>query len=101
MFCGIVRLMQISVTNIQVESDRRYRVLVLLERSDKPTNWKLYCIRCQMPVLELINTNVVALTDMVDMEEVDNALIGVRCDGRFEGGRCSLWYYTKLVNNGA
>lgn len=86
--------MELSVT---IEEDRRYRVLVVLERSDKPTNWKFYCIRCQMPVMELINSNVISLTDMMDMNSVENTLIGVRCDGRFQGGRCDLWYYAKMA----
>lgn len=89
----------ISVTRIEIEADRRYRVLVLLERSDRPVNWKFYCPRCQMPVAELINQDIVTMTDMIDMENIDNALVGARCDGRFQGGRCNVWFYFKSLQD--
>lgn len=76
----------------KVEADRRYRVLVLLARTDRPYCYKFHCPRCTMPVAELVNTQVIAQTDVMDME-TDRNTVGVRCDGRYQGGRCNIWYY--------
>lgn len=78
------------------EQDRRYRCLVVLGRSDRPTHYKWHCPRCTMPVGELINTEVTALTDMVDLANATTLGMGVRCDGRYQGGRCNVWYYFTL-----
>lgn len=93
----LLHVMDLSVTT---EQDRRYRVLLVLERSDRPTNWKPYCIRCQMPIkMELINADIVSITDMIDMDTTPS-VVGVRCDGRYNGKHCNFWYYAKLVPNG-
>jgi hypothetical protein len=81
----------------QDETDRRYRVLVLLARSDKPTNWNFVCPRCSRPLFEnIVNADMVEMTDMVDMNDTSNVLVGRRCDGHFQGGRCGIYYYFKV-----
>lgn len=75
------------------EADRRYRVLVSLKRADAPVTWKFHCPRCTMPVGEIVNAQVTSLTDLVDMADTANAMNGTRCDGRFEGSKCAIWYY--------
>lgn len=85
-----------------VEEDRRYRVMVLLGRSDRPTHYKFHCLRCTARVAELVNAKVLAATDMIDNSGVDTVGIGIRCGGRdFEGTgrRCDIWYYFSVGDN--
>lgn len=79
------------------EADRRYRMLVSLVRTDRPTHWKWHCPRCTMPVAEFINSDVIATTDLMDFDNPDTHLVGVRCDGRYQGARCSFWFYFSIV----
>lgn len=74
--------------------DRRYRVLVILQRSDRPRYYDFHCSVCQYKVCELSNTEVVAIQDLMDTS--NHTLVGVRCDGRYRGGRCDTWYYFSL-----
>ena len=85
-----------NTTSPDVESDRRYRCLVLLNRSDRPGVWTFHCPRCTMPVAELVNTEATALTDTMEVDNGHLAGVGVRCDGRFQGKRCSIWFYYNL-----
>lgn len=78
------------------EPDRRYRMMVLLNRSDRPTHMKFHCPRCTMPVGEIINSEIVAITDAMDISNIDVVGAGVRCDGRYNGRRCNVWYYFTL-----
>lgn len=80
---------------VSQELDRRYRVLVVLARSDRPTHYTWHCPRCTMPVAELVNMEVRALSDIMDV--TSHELIGVRCDGRTGHGRCNTWYYWSLT----
>lgn len=79
-----------------IENDRRYRVLVMLQRSDRPKYWTFYCPMCTMPVAELNNHDVIGMSDLVDLDAAEVGLVGVRCDGRYQGGKCRVWYYFKL-----
>lgn len=82
-----------------VEEDRRYRVMVLLARSDRPSHVNFKCYKCGAKVAELMNTEAIALTDVIDSSNIETVGMGVRCDGRdFEGTgkRCSIWYYFHL-----
>lgn len=89
-------MIEIRVTQ-PVEIDRRYRVLVLLERSDRPTHYTWHCPRCTRPLVELVNTEVRALSDVMDISNIALAANGVRCDSRYQGRRCDIWYYFSLT----
>lgn len=78
------------------EADRRYRVLVLLNRSDRPRYYTYLCYQCGFPVCEIVNQDVVAEADSLDMSNVTLLGTGVRCDGRYQGGKCRIWYYFSL-----
>lgn len=87
-----LRITKVTVTQIPAESDRRYRVMVLLQRSDRPKYWTFNCPQCTMPVCELNGVDVIGLTDLVALGADDTGLVGVRCDR----GSCRWWYYFKL-----
>lgn len=74
------------------ETDRRYRLLVQLVRSDKPTYWTAHCMKCKAPLVEVLNAEIESITDLVSMEDVSNVGIGLRCDGPY----CRYWWYFKL-----
>jgi hypothetical protein len=80
------------------EQDRRYRVLITLQRSDRPRYWTFNCHNCNWKVCELSNTEVVAASDVMDMHNGELVMVGVRCDGRSPTGigRCNRWYYFML-----
>lgn len=78
------------------ERDRRYRVLVTLQRSDRQAYWTFKCPRCTYPVSELVNMDIIAMNDLTDLSNPTLHADGVRCDGRFEGGHCRIWYYFSL-----
>lgn len=80
----------------EAETDRRYRVLVHLRRSDMPQTWTFHCPRCTMKVCEIVNAEVVSMTDLFDQPTFDSASSGWRCDGRYNGGKCGIWYYMDL-----
>lgn len=82
---------------MNTEPDIRYRILVLLGRTDRPTHYNFNCPRCTMKVAELRGTEVVAMSDAMDTDNKDHASIGVRCDGRYERGRCNIWYFFHLT----
>lgn len=80
------------------EADHRYRVLVLLGRSDRPRLEKFNCPKCTRPVAEIMNAELLGLTDMMDMENLSTLGVGIRCGGRtgdraINNGRCDRWYY--------
>lgn len=81
------------------EPDKRYRVLVLLQRSDRPRYFTFHCMRCQMPVADLANSEVVALNDVIDFHNTTNQMVSVRCDGRYQGGHCRTFYLFSLSDN--
>jgi hypothetical protein len=47
-----------------------------------------------MKVCELSGVEVIAMQDLVDSSLAP--MIGVRCDGRFRGGRCNTVYHFSL-----
>lgn len=83
-------------TGASLEDDRRYRCMVLLNRTDRPTVFTWHCPRCTMPVTEMVNVEMSALTDTINMDSGALAGVGVRCDGRFQGKGCRIWYYFSL-----
>lgn len=78
------------------EDDRRYRCMVLLNRTDRPAVFTWHCPRCTMPVAELVNVEFRALTDTIQMDELGLDAVGVRCDGRFQGKGCRIYFYFSL-----
>lgn len=81
-----------------METDKRYRMLVNLVRSDRPRYWTWHCPHCTMRVAELANAEVMSITDLIDMTNMDKQLVGQRCGGRSPTGmgRCDFWYYFNL-----
>lgn len=47
-----------------------------------------------MKVCELSGSEVIAMQDVMDTS--NTPLVGVRCDGRYQGGYCRRWYYYTL-----
>jgi hypothetical protein len=85
-----------AATSENTEADRRYRCLVLLNRTDRPGVFTFHCPRCSMPVAELVNTEISALTDTMEVDNGHLLGVGVRCDGRFQGKGCRIWWYFSL-----
>lgn len=81
-----------SASSVMQEPDRRYRVMILLQRSDRPHYWTFACPHCKHDVAEIMNADVEAISDIVSMENANNIGIGIRCDGPY----CRYWYYFKL-----
>ena len=81
-----------KATAPQGEPDRRYRVMVLLQRSDRPKYYTFHCPKCTQPVGDLVNAEIKAMSDLMDMNNVDNVGVGTRCDGY----KCRVWYYFTL-----
>lgn len=81
---------------IKVEQDRKYRVMVLCQRSDRPLYWTFHCPNCTMPLCEMLNKEIVAMSDLFDMQNINISANGIRCDGRTGNGRCNIWYYFTL-----
>jgi len=74
------------------EQDRRYRTLVLLQRTDRPKYWTFHCMNCQQPIAELNGTDVYAMTDFYDPHNASNASVGMRCPSPM----CKRWYFFQL-----
>lgn len=85
-----------TVDTQEPEADRRYRVLVLLNRTDRPTNFKFICPRCGYKVAELMNAEVRALSDTQNIDNLDLQTVSVRCDGIHADGRCRIHYSFSL-----
>ena len=79
-----------------VEDDRRYRTVHLLNRSDRPRYYTFLCYQCGYPVCEIVNAEVIASSDAMDMDNLALMGPGVRCDGRYQGGKCRIWHYFSL-----
>lgn len=86
----------------EIEDDRRYRMLVTLERSDRPVAFTFHCPRCTRRVVELVNADITNISDISDFSNSDTPLVGHRCDGYTDAGykdgrivhdRCHVWYY--------
>ena len=84
-------MLEVKITT-NPEADRRYRVLVLLQRSDRPRYWTFHCPHCTNPLSEIVNSDVVAISDTFDMQNTSLSTNGLRCDGKF----CRWWYYFSL-----
>lgn len=90
-----LRITRISLTTEVInaeENDRRYRVLISLQRSDRPRYWTFSCMNCKSDVCEMVNAEVVATSDLIDMSNLDIMGPGIRCPGKY----CRRWYYFNL-----
>lgn len=77
-------------------ADYRYRVLVMLRKSDRPKYYDFNCFMCQRKVCELSGSDVRAFDDTADMYLKTTK--GIRCTGRGQqGGHCPMWYYFEDV----
>lgn len=75
------------------EVDKRYRILVMLQRSDRPNYWVFSCPHCKHDVYELTNCEIESMSDLVAMgTNPTDVLVGSRCDGPY----CRYYYYFKL-----
>lgn len=91
-----LRITTISIAtediNVPEEDDRRYRILVNLHRTDRPRYWTFSCPHCKTDICEMVNTDVVSFSDLIDMSTTDITGPGIRCDGQY----CRRWYYFNL-----
>lgn len=74
------------------EPDRKYRMMVLMNRTDRPRYWTFNCPICAKPLAEIVNAEVIAINDVVDMSQTATFGIGVMCFSRY----CRIWYYFNL-----
>ena len=81
--------LNINITHKQPEPDRRYRVLVMLQRSDRPKYWRFNCPHCMTPLAELSGKDVYAMTDFYDPSNPNNSSVGIRCTGAY----CKYYYH--------
>lgn len=79
------------VTRPLKEVDKRYRIQVLLQRSDRPKYWIFSCPHCKYDVCELTDVDVEAMSDLVSIPG-ENVMVGIRCPGPY----CKYYYYFKL-----
>lgn len=86
-----VTITRTVITHPPQDVDKRYRILVLLQRSDRPKYWTFKCNHCGYDVQDLTNVEVEAVSDLVELPGND-VLIGRRCGGPY----CKYHYYFKL-----
>ena len=77
--------------------DNRYRCLVMLMRSDRPKMWTFSCVRCGTKVCELMNSEVYAIDDFYDPQNMNTMGAGRHCKGRLkDGSSCPYTYFFNL-----
>jgi hypothetical protein len=81
-------------------TNERYRVLVMLRRSDRPKSYDFHCFRCNMLIAEISGQDVVAFDDAIQVYQ--KVTHGVKCQGRLDRrlsgtGRCNLMYFFEEV----
>lgn len=88
--------LRITRTVIQIlpktDNDRRYRALVTLVRADRPKIWTFHCPQCRRPLVELVNSEVIAITDLFDKNNIKDISKGLRCETR----NCRIYWYFNL-----
>lgn len=95
----MTEIIHYSVKINEPEPDMRYRTLVVLSRSDRPSNFSYHCHRCTRPVVEILNAAVVSTTDLINMEDTARMAVGRRCYGSYwddnlgKKVNCHQWYY--------
>ncbi len=79
-----------------VITDKRYRILVTLIRSDRPRYWEFTCVNgaCKTKIVDLQNLDVVGLDDFYDPQNINNTGIGRHCKGtQVDGLPCPYSYF--------
>lgn len=80
-----------------VEPDRRYRVLINLQRADRPRFWNFLCHSCGSKVVELQNYEIIGVDDFYDPQNLNNSAVGKHCKGTMPNGLpCKYSYFFKL-----
>lgn len=85
--------------NVVVEPDRRSRMLIMLQRADRPIYTVWHCPYCTNQLCEILNANVTAMSDLVATEDINNVGVGFKCNGRSfisPTGKCNTYFYFKL-----
>lgn len=73
------------------QTDKRYRLGVFLNRSDRPQMIKWHCSRCKNFLVELIGSDAVQIGDVTDLDMVQG--ISMRCSGSIEPGvKCHTYW---------
>lgn len=96
--------MNVIIATVKVqpqEPDKRDRTLIMLNRSERKKYWIFRCPKCTRAVCEILNGDVVAMSDLVDIDSIANFGNGVRCDGSYRDmfghvAHCRQWYYFSL-----
>lgn len=83
--------------NNRIEADRKYRIMTLLQRADRPSYFIFHCPFCGQRLAEILNADVMALNDVIDMRSTDNVGVGMRCEGQIMGVPCRTYVYFKLM----
>lgn len=79
--------------NMTAVPDRRYRILVLMNRTDRPRYYTFHCPFCSKPLAEITNSTVSSLSDIIDMNNTASYGVGVQCLSR----QCrDIWYYFNM-----
>lgn len=74
--------------------DKRYRVLIMLRRADRPKYWDFHCPYCRAKVVEINNAEIYGIDDAVDVSS--KRTTGMLCPGQYKNG-CSIWFYFEGV----
>lgn len=88
-----IQIAFINRRQIQPERDKRYRLLVRLQRSDRPRYWNFLCHNCGSKVVELQGLEVIAVDDFFDASNINNAGIGRHCKGTLPTGQACPYTY--------
>lgn len=83
-------MLEIDLTN--AVPDRQYRMLILLQRTDRPRYYSFHCFNCKTLVAELAGSNVFAAEDFYNPQSTTNASVGIRCNGKY----CHRYYFFQL-----
>lgn len=89
--------LQIIFLKGKSQPDRKYRILVQLQRADRPRYWNFLCNNCGTKVVELQNYEILSMTDFYDPQSPTNAAVGRPCKGYVHGqGSCPYTYFFVL-----
>jgi len=89
----IIYLEKKAAAPVVAVPDNRYRLLITLQRTDRPRYWNFLCINCGTKVVELQNLEVLAADDFYDPQNVNNSAIGRHCKGHIDGLACPYSYF--------
>jgi hypothetical protein len=77
--------------------DKRYRVLVNLQRSDRPRFWIAKCMNCGSNIADIQHYEIYSVADFYDPQSIQNAGVGRHCKGTNDNGTpCQYSYFFQL-----